>query len=170
MNKPFLLLLDGMTGAGKSTVSALLSNQITRVAIFGIDRVKRFISDFERGDRDNQIARNVVLAMTKEFLMNDISVIVEQPLKSAEEINKYENLASELKIKIYKYQLYVSPEIAYARINNRQKDSDHKVPDDRIRRNIAIFENHEGYGFKLIDTSEIGSELVAEEILKELKH
>ena len=65
MKTPFILLLDGMTGAGKTTVSNTLAKKIPRIATFGLDTVKLLISDFERGDRDNNIGRDVVLAMTK---------------------------------------------------------------------------------------------------------
>ena len=169
MNKQFLLLLDGMTGAGKTTTSRILAQKIPRVAIIGMDKVKSFVSDFERGDRDNLIARNIIFEMTKEYFRQGLSVMVEQPFKTKEEIEKYENLTSDLNIPIYKFQLYVSPEIAYERINIRQKDSDNKIPDERIKRNISIFENHESLGFKLIDTSSAESELVAEDIFKVLK-
>ena len=77
MKQPFLLIIDGMTGAGKTTVSKSLSENIPRVAIIGMDKVKRFISDFERCERDNKIARDIVFEMTKKYLDNNISVIVE---------------------------------------------------------------------------------------------
>ena len=60
MNKPFLIIIDGMTGSGKTTVSNMLSKNIPRLAIIGMDKVKRFISDFERGEKDNAIAKDIV--------------------------------------------------------------------------------------------------------------
>ena len=65
MKTPFLLLLEGMTGAGKSTTAGLLAKQIPRLATIGIDNVKLLISDFERGDRDNNLAREIIFSMTK---------------------------------------------------------------------------------------------------------
>ena len=82
MKVPFLLLLDGMTGAGKSTTSGLLAKQIPRLATIGIDNVKLLISDYERGDRDNNIAHQIIFFMTRIYFDNNISVIVDQPIKT----------------------------------------------------------------------------------------
>jgi hypothetical protein len=45
--KKFLLLLDGMTGAGKTATSDILSEKLTRTAIISMDKIKTFVSDFE---------------------------------------------------------------------------------------------------------------------------
>ena len=166
MKKHFLLIIDGMTGAGKTTVSKSLSENIPRIAIIGMDKVKRFISDFERGERDNKIARDIVFEMTKKYFDNNISVIVEQSFKSEEELQRYENLSQKYSIPIYKIQLFANPELAFERVLNRQSDWEHKVPKNRIKRNISLFENKESQGFVTIDTSEISNEEVARKILK----
>ncbi len=73
----FVLVIDGLMGSGKTTVSALLHKKLKRTAHIGLDRVKWFVSDFKRTPEENEIARNIVLAMMKEYLKHDISVIVE---------------------------------------------------------------------------------------------
>ncbi len=166
MKKLFLLIVDGMTGAGKTSVSKLLSEQIPRVAVIGIDKVKRFISDFERGERDNTISKDIIFEMTKKYLDHKISVIVEQPFKSEEELKKYEVLAQKYSIPIYKVQLFANPKIAFQRVLIRQKSREIKVPEDRIKRNISLFKNKEDKGFIVIDTSNISSEEIQDKILK----
>src|SRR3989344_6878236 len=111
MKTPFILIIDGMTGAGKSSVSKLLSKKLPRTAVIGMDKVKLFISDFERNERDNGIARNIIREMTKIYLDNEISVIIEQPIKS-EEVNIYESMAEAYSMPIYKTQLFTTPELA----------------------------------------------------------
>ncbi|MDD3303000.1 MAG: zeta toxin family protein [Candidatus Gracilibacteria bacterium] len=164
MKQPFLLLIDGMTGAGKTTVSGLLSKEIPRLAVIGMDKVKRFISDFERGERDNGIAKDVVFEMTKKYLDYDISVIVEQPFKTYEELERYEEISKKYKIPLYKVQLFTSPEIALNRVLNRQKNLEFKISEDRIKRNIDFFEKKDK-GFLVIDTSDISSEEVKSKIV-----
>lgn len=166
MKRPFLLMIDGMTGAGKTTVSHLLSEHIPRVAVIGMDKVKRFVSDFERGTRDNSIARDVIFQMTKAYLDHEISVIIEQPIKSDSELQLYEGLAREHAIPIFKVQLFTDPKTAFQRVVSRQENFEIKVPIQRIRRNISLFERKEDRGFCVIDTTAQSSEAVKEKILK----
>lgn len=155
-----------MTGAGKTTVSKILSEQIARVAVIGMDKVKRFISDFERGERDNSIAREIIFEMTKKYFDCGISVIIEQPFKSDAELKKYEDLASKYSFPVYKFQLFTTPKLAFKRVTSRQRDWKDKVPENRIKRNISLFQNRERKGFVTIDTSKIPSNVVADRILK----
>jgi predicted kinase len=166
MKQPFLLIIDGMTGSGKTIVSKLLSEQISRVAVIGMDKVKRFISDFKRCKKDNAIARDIVFEMTKKYFDHNISVIIDQPFKTEQELKKYENIAQKYSIPIYKVQLFTTPKLAFERVINRQKDRENKVPENRIKRNISLFKNKKDKGFVVIDTSKISSNEVVEKILK----
>jgi predicted ABC-type ATPase len=168
MKTPFLLIIDGMTGAGKTTTARLLADSIPRLAVVGMDKIKKFISDFERGERDNLIARDVTFEMTKAYLEHNISVIIEQPFRPESEIKKYDDLAIKYSVPLYKFQLVVSPELAFERVANRQKDSETKNPEDRIKRNISLFENREHLVFTVIDTSNLSSDAAAKIILESL--
>lgn len=167
-NKQFILLLDGMMGSGKTTTSKFLSDKLPRTAIIGMDRVKRFISDFERGERDNTLAREIVFEMTKKYLDLGVSVIIDQAFK-LEEIEKYENLAKNKSIKCYKFQLHVFPDIAYRRVVERQKDYEDKVPGERIKQNISLFNPRENMGFIKIDTLNLKENEPSDIIIKELE-
>lgn len=165
MKTPFLLLLDGMTGSGKTTATSLLANTLPRTAIIGMDRVKRFLSDFERGTKDNTIARNVVFSMTEAYLHHSISVIVDQPIKTQTELAAYENLAETSDIPLYKIQLHTDPNDALERVLSRQEGSKHQLPEDHIRRNISLYKDRSEDGFIVIETTSKSKEEVAENIL-----
>jgi len=158
-----------MTGAGKTTAARLLSEYVTRVAVIGMDKVKRFISDFKRCEKDNAIAKDLVFSMTKIYFDHNISVIVEQPFKSEKELKKYEILAKRYKIPIYKIQLFADPQLAFKRVLNRQKNCEDPAPKERIKRNISLFRKKKDKDFVTIDTSNITSQQVAKDILKLLK-
>lgn len=166
--KQFILLLDGMTGAGKTTTTKYLAKELPRTAIFGMDKVKRFITDFERGERDNAIARNIVFEMTKKYFESGISVIIDQPFVNEGEVEQYEKLSKDFSVDLYKFQLFATPTIAYERVMNRQRDLDDKVPEDRVKRNISLFKTRENLGFTVIDTSNMSEESSAKLILKTL--
>ncbi len=133
MKTPFLLFLDGMTGAGKSTTAALLAKQIPRLATIGIDNVKLLISDFERGDRDNNIAREIIFAMTKIYFDHNISVVVDQACDN-EERKAYEELAEKYSIPVYKIQLFTSSETAFSRIVERMKSWKNPTSEEQVRK------------------------------------
>lgn len=168
MHIPFLILLDWMTGSWKSTTARLLADQIPRLAVIGLDRVKRFISDFERGERDNTIAWDIICSMTEVYFTHSISVLVEQPFKTKDQVETYEQLAHKYNIPLYKFQLYTTPEIAFQRVINRQRDKENKVPEERIQHNINAFMQKEFTDFERIDTSSISSEDVAKTILQKI--
>ena len=155
-----------MTGAGKSMLASQLSKQIPRCAVIGMDKVKRFISDFERGERDNLIAREIIFEMTKKYFEHNISVILDQSFKSDHELKLYEKLARKYSLPLYKVQLLTTPKLAFERVIYRQKDWSNKMPEDRIKRNISLFKDRKENGFTIIDTSMVSSDEVTNKILK----
>ena len=167
--KKRIILIDGMAGAGKTTVAALVAKKFPRTAIIGMDRIKTFVSDFERGFRDNSIARKVVLEMTKKYLELGLSVIIEHPFRTEDEIKVYEKLALKYKTSCYKFQLFTTPDIALKRITQRQKELERKVPQKRIKRNISFYRERSRLGFEVIDTTDIIATKVANIILNIIK-
>ena len=101
--------------------------------------------------------------MTKTYLAHGISVIVEHPFKTSEEVQQYQDLAKQYEVPMYKFQLYTTPEVAFQRVITRQQDSEDKVSEDRIRRNIGLFTKRDD--FTGIDTTSLSSGEVAQTIL-----
>ena len=166
-----LIILDGMTGAGKTTATKNLSARISRLAIVGLDRYKWDISDFVRCEEDNNIAKEGVLALANVYLKNGLSVCIEQPVKTEQELRDYEGLASKYSIPIYEFQLLTDPEVAFARVKKRQENNppEKQVPDERIRRNIEFAQSKKDWGFKVIDTTNIDPARVLDEIIQRLE-
>ena len=106
--------------------------------------------------------------MAKIYLGHDISVIIDQSFKSDDELKLYEELAHNYSITIYKVQLFTTPKLAFERVVHRQQDWNDKMPEDRIKRNISLFKNRKRKGFRVIDTSIISNDKVANKILKML--
>ncbi|MCI5108283.1 MAG: ATP-binding protein [Candidatus Pacebacteria bacterium] len=162
--KKFILLLDGMTGSGKTTTTNLLSKQLPRTALLGMDRIKFFISDFERGTRDNNIAKDITLLMAKKYLDLGLSVIIDQSFKTEEEIEKYDSLAKDFGVPCIKVQLYSDPDIALERVVKRTKETKSDLPKERVERNIKNFSTRESLGFITIDTTNLKPEEVVQKV------
>jgi len=169
MRDQFVLLIDGMTGSGKTTATQYLAQHLPRTAIIGFDKIKRFVTDFERGTRDNAIAREVTYVMAQKYLDLGLSLIVDQPISDPSEVVRYEELAQKHSLPCHKFQLFAAPNIAYSRVIERQKDREHKVPEERIQRNIGLFQKKDDLGFTLIDTSELIAGQAGEMILKAIR-
>jgi len=157
-----------MMASGKSTVSNVLKEKLPRTAIIGMDSVKHYLTDLERGKRDNLIGRKVVIEMAKKFLEVDISVIIEQPI-SKEEVEIYEKISKDFSATYHKFQLFTSPEIAFDRAIKRQVGRKDPHSEERIKRNIGLFRNRADEGFETIDSTEKSPEEIAGEILTALK-
>jgi predicted kinase len=166
--KQFLLLMDGMSGGGKTTVTKLLADKSPRTAIVGFDKIKKFVSDFERGPRDNQIAREVTMVMAEKYLDLGLSVIVEHPFKTEEEIDFYTKIADEREMPCYKFQLHADPDIALQRVVARTKKNNGDLTEERAKRNISLFQPRQHLGFKVIDTTNVEPQKIAEIILNEI--
>ncbi len=168
--KKFLLLIDGMSGAGKSTTAGFLARELPRTAIVGFDKIKRFISDFKRGTRDNAISREVSIAMTQRYLELGMSVMVEQSFKSEQEIMAYEKLAKQNNIPCIKFQIHCNPEEALRRVIDRTARNNGDLPESRAKRNISLYNSRESLGFIQIDTTNKPPDYAFETIIQKIEN
>jgi len=74
----FIFIIDGETGAGKTTVGKLIGSQIKRTVVFDMDQIKGQISDFKRGISDNEIVRDIVLRMAEGYCVHNLNIIIPQ--------------------------------------------------------------------------------------------
>ena len=135
----FLLILDGPTGAGKTTAANAVHPLFPRTALLGMDRVKWAISHYKRISRNNAIVNDVIFAMTKEFLKHHLNVIVEQGFREGV-VEAYQSLGNKLGVKVVTIQLTASRKVLLSRIVARRKTAEalqHPLlPMSRILRNI----------------------------------
>jgi len=162
--------MDGMSGAGKTTVTKLLLDKLPRTAHIGMDRIKKFISDFERGTIDNAIAREVTAVMARKYLDLGLSIIVDQPFKADDEVTAYNRMALDCAVPCYKFQLYADPDIALQRVIERTKANHGDLTEERAKRNISLFKPRADLGFEMIDTTDLKPEMAAKKILEKISH
>ena len=166
----FLMIIDGPMGSGKTTIGKLLAKELPRTAMLSTDAIKFFISDFERGERDNAISAAVLREMCKEYIKQGLNVLLPQGFWKKEYLEPYINLAKENNLKLFVYQLEGSTDFLLERIKNRPKPEAAKtpVPEERILKNLKTWEDNRYQLGKVFNVNELSSEEIAKLILKDL--
>jgi predicted kinase len=168
-NKLFLILIDGPMGSGKTTVAKIIHSKLKRTAYIGLDRIKRYISDFKKNPTDNEISRNVVSAMASEYLKQGISVIIEQGMKD-NYIKLLKKIAKKNKAECFIYQLDASKELLTKRVIERTKLANKPaISRSRIERNYNIHLNNKYSHTTIFDSEKFNPKIIANKILKEVK-
>jgi len=156
-------------GAGKTTVAKALHEKIKNTAHIGMDRIKWFVSGFNRTKTQNTMTREVVLAMAKEYLLQGVNVLVEEAMKS-EQINTYKKIAKASNATFLIYQLEAPKEVLFKRIADRIPLTGRtKVSKSRVLRNYRIYKQFKHTSGTVIDTSKMSANQVVNYILKDIK-
>ena len=169
--KPFFIIIDGSMGSGKTTVAGLIHKKLPRTALVGTDLIKWFVSDFERTKRDNDITRNVLVAMCAEYLKNGVSILLAQGFLQSANRAPYIKLAKRLNVRLLEYRLEAPHEVLLQRLENRPKPVQTKtsVSKSRILENLRLHAQHRYSGAMNIDTSKMSAKTVADTILKDVR-
>jgi len=173
-NKPFLLILDGPMGAGKTTVSKLLNEKLQGTARVGFDNVKRFISGFEKNHKYKKISQKVILAMVDEYLKSGISVITEWVMKK-ERVQFFMKIAKKNGARFFAYEFDAPKHLLIKRINQRHQKSK-ELPKRNINEIRKNFEKN--YGFhaenrynhpNVLDSEKLSINQIIRKILKDIE-
>ena len=170
MKKPFVIIIDGPIGAGKSSIANLLHSKLKRTAIIRLDRIKHLISDYNQSHKDLQLASDVGNAMVLIYLQNKINVIVEKAFTKEAFLKSFiKNLKN--KARIFIYQLDAPLKIRIKRVKKRPIPYDAKKRPTlkKIRDNSSHFYEFRYKKAKEFDTSKLSTKKIVNEILKDLK-
>ena len=161
------ILLNGPIGSGKSTIANLLKSKLKRTAMFGVEDIRRLISDFRHNREDHLLTWRIIYSMCDEYFKNGISVLLEQSYCSKENVNQFLRLAKKHKCAIGFYHLYAPRSILLERIKKQKKDREASKAE--IISNIKKHEEMTYPDAIVIDTSEMKPAEVAKLILNDLK-
>ena len=171
MKKPFLIILDGPIGSGKTTVSELLHKRLKKTALISLDKVKRLVSDYKPGHKYHNLASQVGKVMAKEYLKNGWNVIVEKAFTREKFIQEYLNFKKNKNIKVFVYQMTIPFNVAIKRVRQREKlrDKISKLSTRRIERNYNHYDLYSYKKAKTFDSVKLKPQKIVKEILKDLK-
>lgn len=169
-NNPFLIIISGPMGVGKTTVARLLHEKLERTALLSYDQIKWFVSDFNSDNADFQLTFRIEKVMIREYLTSGVSVILEKAFSEKELIDDLKFLAEELSASVFIYQLEAPLEVVKERINQRPPSSKRKIPPtaDKIERSHARYLASKHDQAKIIKTEKMSSEEIVEEIIKDI--
>lgn len=162
----FLIIIDGQMGSGKTTVASILHKKLKRTAYLGLDRIKWQISDFKRVPADNEIVRNVVGVMAKEYLRQGISVIIEQGMRE-KQIKALQRMVKQYNARCFTYQLEAPKSLLLQRISRRVKVAGKpKISKARIERNWRAHLKYKYPNAVIMDSEKLSAQKIASLILK----
>lgn len=176
MTAPFLILVDGPMGSGKTTTSKLINQKLPDTARVALPDIKRLIPNYMENEKTLAVVREVMKAMIDTYLKNGVSVVVEQITKS-EGVEVLRSIAEKYGVKFYPYRLTAPKDIRLNRVHERTKEMMEvsELPDSKIEKLAGLFEaNNQFYldnpisAAETIDTQELSPDQVAEMIINKL--
>ncbi|MBP9864417.1 AAA family ATPase [Patescibacteria group bacterium] len=170
MTQKNLIIIDGLNGAGKSTVAKLLASKLKRTALISYDATKRLIGDFTPNEEYHRITNYIVRSMAKEYFDHDINVIIESYVPTKEIAQIYTGLAKRKDVKLYYFQLEAPLEIRHQRILQRPLvvGAKKKMSIEQVTKNDAVYFQHKFPKARVIETHVLKPERIVKLLLNEI--
>jgi len=171
MKKSFLIVIDGPMGSGKSTIAQILHKKLKHSAMISLDRLKRIVEGYKLDSQLHlSLASKIGRAMTKEYLKNEINVIIEKAFTKEEYLKEFVKGMNKL-ARVFIYQLNAPLKLRIRRVKKRplHPENKKKPPKSKIKRNTKHFEESRYKRAKEFDTSKTSSRKIVNSILKDIK-
>jgi len=171
MHKQHLIIIDGLNGAGKTTVSGLLHRKVKRTVLLSFDKKKRLISDYAPNEEYLAVTNRIMHLMTKEYLDAGLSVIIESIFPKKELMIPFLAIAKKKNIPAVVYQIEAPFEIREKRIKERPlvEGTKRKMAKKWVRKNDAEYHQNKYDQAIIINSHDKSPEQIARIILKDLQ-
>lgn len=168
MNKQFLIVIDGLNGAGKTTVSHLLHGKLKRTALLSFDITKRLISDFKPNDEYHGVTNRILRGMVKEYLTSGFNVILESFFPDKKFLLPYLEISKKKKVHTVLFQIEAPFKVRYKRIQERPlaPGAKKKMTKQWIKRNDDNYFQNKYKKAEVIQSHDKTPEQIAKLILK----
>ncbi|MDE1940583.1 MAG: AAA family ATPase [Patescibacteria group bacterium] len=173
MTNPFLILVDGPMGSGKTTTTKLLNQMLPDTARVALPDIKRLVPNYKENEKTLMVIREVMKAMIDKYLEFGVSVIVEQITK-VDGVQALREIATKRDANFYAYRLTAPKDDRLKRVHERTRVmmAVAELPQSKIDELSGYFEpNHQFYldnpinTIESIDTQNLSPEKVAEIII-----
>jgi predicted kinase len=121
--KPFLMMLYGYPGSGKSFFARQFADELSNTVHLHADKMESDLADQLHGinEHSSAVPGVVMKYMAQEYLRNGISVIVDAPVTKKGERKMLHNLALANKAVPVLVWLQIDPESSFARTKKRDR-------------------------------------------------
>jgi len=163
-----IILLDGSKGAGKSTIAAILMEQIENSLYLSSDEIRRtFPAEPKRDIREkNKEAFEIIITKTIEGLKNKMNVIVDCGV-SEERALRFEKISREMDTPLYKFFLKAKYETQLDRVKERDKSKGKESTNvERFDEIYHYFNKKNLDDYVVLETDVLDTRQVVETILK----
>lgn len=165
-----MIIIEGPVGSGKTTVGEILHKRLPRTAFVGLDRIKYFLSDFERNKEDNILSMNVVYSMMESYLKQGCNILFPQAIWKKKKLEPYFELARKFNTDVYLYQLEAPREVLLQRIKERRKLLNlSEFTEGRAEINLTKWENNRYKLGRNLDTTKYSPDEITDIIMKDLE-
>lgn len=170
MHKPFIIIIDGPMGAGKTTVAKILHLKLDQTALLIWDEMKWLVNGLENTPEDKNLITEIRFDIAKRFLSSGINVIVEGGFSKKERLDLYLKLAKEQNLNLLGYYFSAPEEILLERALDRPKPDTEKekISKENILENIKNYPNKEE-SFETIETNSVEVGDIIREIIYDVE-
>ncbi len=115
-----LILINGPTGIGKSTIAGKLHQALPLSLLLDIDAQRRYISGYrEHREESGDLVLKLSLAMVESYLQNGHDVVIDKVLTDAQISERFLELGRKYDATVFDFVLTADKETLIARANER---------------------------------------------------
>jgi predicted kinase len=115
-----LIILNGPSGVGKSTISALLQADILNSVLIDVDEVRRSIPDYKENRQESLLlSYEKTASMIDEAFQNGQSVIIDKTISYADTLDLFISVAKKYSAEVYEFLLFADKATIQARADER---------------------------------------------------
>lgn len=176
MTTPFLIMIDGPMGSGKTSTTKLLNQMLPDTARIALPDIKRLVPNYRETPETLSVVREVMKVMADKYIECGVSVIVEC-ISKTEGFEAFKAIAEKRDATFFAYRLSAPNDVRWNRVLERTRKMMEvsELPESKVRELEGYFEpNHQFYidnpiviGATL-DTNEQSLEEIAKEIIRRL--
>lgn len=115
-----LIILNGPSGVGKSTISVLLRQKIQDSVIIDVDELRRSVPDYkERREESLRLSYEMTRDLIDSFLKEGKDVIIDKAISYADTLESLVTIGRENNAEVFELLIFADKETVQQRADNR---------------------------------------------------